>query len=358
MRAAVFQGPGKILMTNVADPVPGEGEVLLRVQYCGICGTDLHEYGSGRLFYGPQRPTGTILGHEFSAVVLEAGPGVAGVWPGDLVAVNPAENCRECSFCLGGDEHLCQNASGIGYGRPGGLAEYTVAAARRCVRFPQGFAADAAALTEPLAVAMHAVSRAAAQPPDTAFVAGAGPIGQLTLIALLHAGVSQVVVSEPSPARRQRAKDLGAAVVIDPLREDPGPLLRHITGERGADLSIECVGAPGALDDCLAATRRGGRIVVAGVFQERHPVDFARLLMAEHQLIGAFAYRVEFPHAANLISRREIDVLPVVSHRIPLDAVATTFAAIVHDRDAFEKVLVEMPGVAGRPAGRDEETST
>ncbi len=345
MRAALFQGPSRILMANVSDPVPGEGEVLLRVQYCGICGTDLHEFESGRLFYGPQRPTGTILGHEFSAVVVAAGPDVAGVWPGDLVAVNPSENCGECSFCLGGDEHLCQNATGIGYGRPGGLAEYTIASARRCVRFPQGFAADLAALTEPLAVAIHAVSRAATQQADTVFVAGAGPIGQLTVLALRHAGVSRIVVSEPSPERREHAKTIGADIVMDPVREDPGPLLRHITGGRGADVAIECVGAPASLDDCLAATRRGGRIVIAGVFQERHPVDFARLLMAEHQLIGAFAYRVEFPQAAHLISSGAIDVAPLISHHVPLDAVPTTFAAIVHDRGAFEKVLVEMPGL-------------
>ncbi len=342
MRAAVYKGPGEIAIEERPIPLPGEGEVLLRVEFCGICGTDLHEYESGRLFYGPERPADTIFGHEFSARVIALGAGVEGVAPGDLVTVNPAENCQECSFCLSGDEQLCQRSRGaVGYAKPGGLAEYTVAAARRCVVLPQGTPADRAALTEPLAVAMHAVNRAGPGPEDTVLVAGAGPIGQLTILALRQQGVERIVVSEPAAGRRGRAQNLGVDRVLDPASDNIGAALKELTGGRGADVSFECVGSAASLDACFAATRRGGKIVIAGVFQQPYPVNFARFTLAEHTLIGALGYREEFAQAAAAIAFGAIDVSPLISHRIPLEWAPEAFATIIGDRGAHEKVLVQ-----------------
>lgn len=342
MRAAVYRGPGLIEIEERSVLLPGAGEALLKVEYCGICGTDLHEYESGRLFYGPERPADTVFGHEFSARVVALGPDAEGVAPGDLVTVNPAENCQECSFCLAGDEQLCQRPRGaLGYARPGGLAEFTVAAARRCVVLPPGTPADRAALTEPLAVALHAVNRAAPQPEETVLITGAGPIGQLTILALRQAGVERIVVSEPAAGRRERAQKLGVAGVLDPSNENVGTALKELTDGRGADVTFECVGIAPALDACFAATRRGGRIVIAGVFQQPYPVNFARFTLAEHTLIGSLGYRDEFPQAAALIAFNTIDVSPVISHRIPLDWAPEAFATIVGDRGAHEKVLVQ-----------------
>lgn len=345
MRTAVYRGPGTIALEERPAPSPASGEVLLQVEYCGICGTDLHEYESGRLFYGPERPADTVFGHEFSARVVALGPAVAGVAPGDLVAVNPAENCQECSFCLAGDEQLCQRPRGaLGYARPGGLAEFSVAVARRCVVLPPGTPADRAALTEPLAVALHAVNRAAPRPDETVLVTGAGPIGQLTILALRQAGIERIIVSEPAAGRRERARKLGVAGVLDPASENVGAALKEQTGGRGADLAFECVGIAASLDSCFAATRRGGRIVIAGVFQQPYPVNFARFTLAEHTLIGSLGYREEFAQAAALIAAHSIDVSPVISHRISLDQAPEAFAAIVRDRGAYEKVLVQPSG--------------
>ncbi len=345
MRAAVYRGPGVIEIDERPAPEPGEGEALLRVEFCGICGTDLHEYESGRLFYGPARPSNTVFGHEFSARVVALGPGAQGLAPGDLVTVNPAENCQECSFCLAGDEQLCQRPRGaLGYQRPGGLAEFTVAAARRCVVLPPGTPADHAALSEPLAVALHAVNRAAVRPEETVLVTGAGPIGQLTILALRRAGVARIIVSEPAAGRRERAQKLGVAAALDPSSENVGAALKELTGGRGADVAFECVGIAAAIDSCFAATRRGGRIVIAGVFQQPYPVDFARFTLAEHALIGSLGYREEFADAAALIGAGAVDVAPVISHRIPLERVPEAFAAIVRDRGAHEKVLVHPAG--------------
>ncbi|HZQ36392.1 MAG TPA: alcohol dehydrogenase catalytic domain-containing protein [Dehalococcoidia bacterium] len=345
MRAAIYRGPGVIEIGDRPAPLPGAGEVLLKVEFCGICGTDLHEYESGKLFYGPERPADTVFGHEFSARVVALGPQAGGVAPGDLVTVNPAENCQECSFCLAGDEQLCQRPRGaLGYARPGGLAEFTVAAVRRCVPLPPGTPADRAALSEPLAVALHAVNRAAPRPDETALVTGAGPIGQLTILALRQAGVERIIISEPAAGRRERARKLGVAGALDPSSENVGAVLKELTGGRGADLAFECVGIAASLDSCFAATRRGGRIVIAGVFQQPYPVNFARFTLAEHMLIGSLGYREEFAQAAALIGANTIDVSPVISHRVPLESAPAAFAAIVRDRGAYEKVLVQPSG--------------
>ncbi|HLZ72991.1 MAG TPA: alcohol dehydrogenase catalytic domain-containing protein [Dehalococcoidia bacterium] len=342
MRAAVYKGQGRIELEERPLPLPGEGEVLLRVEFCGICGTDLHEYESGRLFYGPERPAETIFGHEFSARVMALGPGAEGMAPGDLVTVNPAENCQECSFCLAGDEQLCQRSRGaLGYAKPGGLAEYTVAAARRCVVLPPGTAPDRAALSEPLAVALHAVNRAAPAPEDVVLVAGAGPIGQLVILALRQHGIERIFLSEPAAGRRGRAQALGVERALDPVNENVGAALKELTDGRGADVSFECVGLAAPLDDCFAATRRGGRIAIAGVFQQPYPVNFARFTLAEHTLIGSLGYREEFAQAAALIGFGTLDVSPLISHRIPLAWVPEAFATIVADRGAHEKVLVQ-----------------
>jgi (R,R)-butanediol dehydrogenase/meso-butanediol dehydrogenase/diacetyl reductase len=342
MRAAIYRRPGVIEIEERPAPLPGAGEVLLRVEFCGICGTDLHEYESGRLFYGPERPADTVFGHEFSARVVALGPEVEGVAPGDLVTVNPAVNCQECSFCLTGDEQLCQRPRGaLGYQRPGGLAEFTVAPARRCIVLPPGTPADRAALSEPLAVALHAVNRAAPRAEETVLVSGAGPIGQLTILALRQASVERIVVSEPAAGRRERAQRLGIDTALDPSSENIGAAVKELTGGRGADVAFECVGIAPALDSCFAATRRGGRIVIAGVFQQPYPVDFARFTLAEHTLVGSLGYREEFAQAAALIAFGTIDVSPLISHRIPLDWAPEAFATIVSDRGVHEKVLVQ-----------------
>jgi (R,R)-butanediol dehydrogenase/meso-butanediol dehydrogenase/diacetyl reductase len=281
-----------------------------------------------------------IMGHEFSGEVVGVGAGVERFAVGDLATVNPGEPCGECLYCKSDRDNLCEKNLGLGYHRPGAFAEYVCAKASRAVKIAPDAPVDQVALTEPLAVAVHALNQGEHQPGETVFIAGAGPIGALTVAAARHLGAGRVIVSEPAARRRALAQHLGADEVIDPSASPAAPRVLELTGGVGVDLAVECVGIGAALDDCLAATKRGGRIVVAGVFEQPTPILLLRTMVFEHHIIGAFAYREEFRQAADLIASGEIDVSPVISRTVSLAEVPATFAEIAADRDRYHKVLV------------------
>jgi (R,R)-butanediol dehydrogenase/meso-butanediol dehydrogenase/diacetyl reductase len=312
MKAVALRGVRDMELIDMAEPQPGPGELKLRVRYCGICGSDLHEYESSviTLMINRQSP---IMGHEFTGEVVAVGPGVEGFAVGDLAAVNPGNPCGECFYCKSDRDNLCEQNLGLGYHQPGAYAEYVCAKADRAVKLAPDAPMDQVALTEPLAVAVHALNQGRLQPGETVFIAGAGPIGALTVAAARHLGAGRV-----------------------------------LAGGIGVDLAVECVGIGAALDDCLAATKRGGRTVVAGVFEQPTPILLLRTMVFEHHIIGAFGYREEFPQAADLIASGEIDVSPVISRTVSLAEVPATFAEIAADRDRYHKVLVSPDAGTGR----------
>lgn len=328
-------------LIDMAEPEPGPGELKLRVRYCGVCGTDLYQFESSlaTALINRQSP---IMGHEFSGEVVALGPGVEAFAAGDLATVNPLEPCGECLHCRSDRDNLClyERALGLGFHRPGGFAEYLCARASRAVKLAPDAPADQVALTEPLAVAVHALNQGGLRPGETVFVAGAGPIGALCVAAARHLGVGRVIVSEPAPSRRSLAERLGADEVIDPSTSSASLRVLQLTEGTGVDLAVECAGVAPALDDCLAGTKRGGRIVVASVFEQPYPILLLRTMFFEQQIIGAFAYREEFPQAADLIASGQIDVSPVISRTVSLAEVPATFAEIAADRDRYYKVLV------------------
>jgi (R,R)-butanediol dehydrogenase/meso-butanediol dehydrogenase/diacetyl reductase len=341
MKAVALRGVGDMELIDMVEPEPGPGELKLRVRYCGICGSDLHEFQSPVITLMTNRQS-PIMGHEFSGEVVAVGRDVDGFAVGDLATVNPQEPCGECLYCKSDQGNLClsERVLGLGYHHPGAFAEYVSAKASRAVRVDSDAPADQLALTEPLAVAIHALNQGGLQPGETVFVAGAGPIGALTVAAARHFGAGRVIVSEPAAKRRALAQHLGADEVIDPSKAPAAPRVLELTEGLGVDLAVECVGITVALDDCAVATKRGGRIVVAGVFEQPTPIILLRTMAFEHHIIGAFAYREEFPQAADLIASGQIDVSPVISRTVSLAEVPATFAEIASDRDRYHKVLV------------------
>jgi (R,R)-butanediol dehydrogenase/meso-butanediol dehydrogenase/diacetyl reductase len=349
MKAVSLRGVGDMELIDMAEPEPGPGELKLRVRYCGICGTDLYQFESSlaTALINRQSP---IMGHEFSGEVVAVGAGVEGFAIGDVVTVNPLEPCGECLQCKSGRDNLClyERALGLGFHSPGGFAEYLCARASRAVKLAPDAPADQAALTEPLAVAVHALNQGGLQRGETVFIAGAGPIGALCVAAARHLGAGRVVVSEPAPSRRSLAERLGADEVIDPSKAPAAPHVLELTEGLGVDLAVECVGITVALDDCAVATKRGGRIVIAGVFEQPTPIILLRTMAFEHHIIGAFAYREEFAEAAQLIASGQIDVSPVISRTVGLAEVPATFAELAADRNRYHKVLVSPDADPGQ----------
>jgi len=350
MRAAVSR-KRKLIVDEVAEPVPQTGDALVAVRACGICGSDLHtlehaehlvevaEAIGSDLTFDPEADY--VLGHEWCAEVLELGPGTdAAVAPGDLVVSVP--------YLVRGDTLL---PLGFVNDAPGGFAERMLLTAALCLRVPNGLDHRRAALTEPMAVALHAVNRATLAPGDAAVVIGCGPIG-LAIVAWLRArGVESIVASDLSPVRRELATKLGAQTVVDPREEPVVDAWRRVNGLSPVVL-FEAVGVPGMLDQAIFAAPTGSRIVVAGVCMQPDTIRPLLAIVKELDLRFVYAYtEAEFSETLRAIAEGEIDVAPIVSGTVGLDGVSDAFVAL-RAADHHVKVLVEPGG----PAGIEEVT--
>ncbi len=338
MFALVVTGPRTVTLADVPEPAAGPGQVKLRVRYVGICGSDLHELESDR----DRRAFGmsAVMGHEFSAVVVETGPGVQALAPGDLVTVNPSQWCGQCDACQKGHTWRCASPAGaIGYGGQGAYAEYVVAAAATCVRAPDGAPPDLLALTEPCAVALHALRRGRLARQEPVVITGCGPIGLLCVLVAKHLGAGAIVASDPVASRRERAAELGASRAVPP--EDLSAAVRDVVGAAQVPLAVEASGVAAGMTDCLSLLARGGRVVIAGVNEEPYPLSLFQTLVMEHEVIGSLGYaHDEFREAAALLGSGVLNAAPIISHRLPLREGPRVFAELVSERGAYHKVLL------------------
>jgi (R,R)-butanediol dehydrogenase/meso-butanediol dehydrogenase/diacetyl reductase len=339
MKAAVYRGIGQVEVTDVPRPEPGPGEVLIRVGYCGICGSDLESYHVG--MYEP----GLIPGHEFAGTIAGLGQGVAGWQVGDRVVVSDTVPCGACEPCLEGRLEACENLTMIGVTHDGALAECCVTAARSLHRLPDGVTLRQGALVEPLSVALHGVRRSRLQVGDRALVMGAGPIGLLTLQCAFLAGARMVAVTEVDATRRELARRLGASTVLDPARENVGLALAGPTGGQGPDIVLICTGAPAPFADAVSLVRKGGQIFVLGLCTEPVATDFTSIVLNDLCIEGSLAGRAEVPAAVDLIAQGRVEVDALVSHEIELDQVVTHGFQLLSAGDSGAcKILVRIGG--------------
>lgn len=336
MKAAVYVGDGLLAVEDRPVPVPSAGEVLIAVDYCGICGTDLHSVSEGWA-----RP-GSILGHEYAGRIAAIGPGVTGWTVGDEVTAEPGVVCGTCEFCAGGRPSLCREylTALLTGAWTGAFAEYVPVKARQVHRIPPGLGARAAALTEPLAVALHAITRSRVVPGQAALVTGAGPLGLLHVAALKARGAARVIVSEPSPARREAARGAGADRVVTPEELDGGasPLTE---ADDAVDVAFECSGSPAAFSAALAQLRPGGTLVIVGTGTLRPEIDHHRVILKELTVTGAFNYDATgFEDALALLASGALplDAL-VLPASVPLGGITSAMTDLAAGRTAA-KVLV------------------
>lgn len=299
MKAARFYGKEDLRVEEVAEPMPGPGQVKVRNAFAGICGSDLHFY-----YYPESVPldlehphplTGAhlpqILGHEFSGTVVEVGEGVTDVKVGDRGAVFPmAVSCGKCVACRRGLPFSCPLQGSLGANaQGGGLSEFTSFDASLLHLLPESVDLRMGALVEPMAVAWHAVARSEVNPGGTALIAGAGPIGIGSWFALKARGVEKVLISEPSPDRRGLVEALGATVV-DPVNEDLAGSVGEVSGGDGVDVVIDAAGAGPAISSALTSVAPGGRIVVVALHEHPAELQLTQLMMTETEIVGAVGY--------------------------------------------------------------------
>lgn len=279
MKALVYTSPNEMAYRDEPQPAPAAGEVLIRVDAVGICGSDMHAY-HGR---DPRRVPPLILGHELAGEIL-AGPGT-----GRQVTVNPLITCGHCEFCVQGRNNLCANRTMIGMTRAGGFAQYVTTAASSVIDLPAGISSRAAALTEPAATALHAVhmaTRALVRPlPECrVLILGGGAIGLLAALLLKSYGCRNVRLAEPNALRRDSAQRTVGCDVYDPVQ----PL--DALPDNSIDLVIDAVGARATRHAALAAVKPGGVIVHVGLADGASEIDMRKLTLAEITLIGVYTY--------------------------------------------------------------------
>ena len=303
--SAIWNEPGSILLESRPKPEAGLGEILVAVGASGLCGTDIHIVDGGY----PDARHGVILGHEFAGTIVEVGPGITYLAPGDQVAIDPNIPCGSCSPCHAGHPHLCERPDAMGSRRDGGLTEFMVTPATQAHRLPDGLSLVAASLAEPLACVLHAVDRVHLYPGATALVIGAGPIGLLTASVVKAAGATTVFVSEQNLRRRERIHEFGG----EPLAPEAVPA--------GAfDVVLECTGSVIAMRAALSAVRVGGTVAWVGVAEPQaqltlHPYDLFR---RELTIVGSYTNPFTMDRALALLASGSINWEALITHRYPL----------------------------------------
>ena len=347
MRAAVTMAPGVIEVTSVADPsAPGPGEVLLRPELVGVCGSDLHLF-DGHLPVTPKRggsPYPVIQGHEICAVVEALGESTAptGLSIGDRVAVWPLTSCGSCYPCRVGRASVCDAFQLLGVHVDGGLAEQLVVAADHVFGIGD-LSASLGAFVEPMAVAVHAAERGRVEAGEAVVVLGGGAIGQASLLAAKARG-ARVLVSEPVATRRDRALALGADEVADPAAGDLVGRARAFAGG-GVSVVVDTTGAPAALRSGIEMVASAGRVVVVGISGDEAPVPLGRFTEKEFDLLGSSCHeRADVEAAVDVVRAAAATLGGVLGPEHALEDAAEAFAFAGTHPERATKVLVRVTG--------------
>lgn len=346
MRAAVFHGSARPLSIEaMPDPVPGPGQVIIEVSYCGICGTDLH------LAEHDYVAPGTVFGHEFAGHIAAVGKEVAPALAlGAPVTALPLTSCRTCDLCRADAPGLCDDARfvGVNPGFHGGYAPFVAVDAAMIQPVPAGVAFTDAAMVEPLAVAHHAVSMSGIARDSAVLVLGGGPIGQAAALFARVLGARFVMVSEPTASRRELARAMGASDVVDPREVDIAQTFFARAG-RAPDIVIECVGVPGLIQQAITLCGKRGTVVVAGACFAPDQIMPTLAMGKELRLLFSQCYgESDFAAVIDAIATRRIDVAPLHTQTIALDAVPEAFASLARAPDQC-KILIDPQRQADRP---------
>jgi L-iditol 2-dehydrogenase len=343
MKVALMTGIGKMAFAERDIPQPKPNEVLVKIEYVGICGSDLHYYESGRIGDFVVKPP-FVLGHEPGGVVVEAGAEVSHLKPGDRVALEPGKTCGHCEFCRSGKYNLCPEV--VFFATPpvdGVFQEYVAHEAALCFKLPGNVSTMEGALIEPLAVGFHAALTGEGRIGQTALVTGAGCIGLVSMLALKAQGVSRVFISDVVAKRLQKAESLGADALINAAERDTAQAVRELSGGRGVDLVIETSGNEKSAGAAIEASRKGGTLVFVGYSGSgmmNLPISAA--LNKELTMKTIFRYRHIYPLAIDAVSRGAVDIKNIVTNIFDFDDIQNAMDQSVHNKADIVKSVIKI----------------
>ncbi len=338
MRAAVTYSAGKIEISEVAEPKPGERQVLVQVAAVGLCGSDVHFY----LGSDPYASFPRVQGHEFSGIVLEAPEPRLQTDPvaGDLVAVEPLLPCGTCYACRRGLSNCCMSLRVLGVHVDGALAE-RIAVRSSAVHVANDVTPELAALVEPLSIGVHACRRALVASGDRVVVFGAGAIGQAVLLAALERGAKVLVVDQLA-ARLELSTSLGAERVVDASKQETTEEVRAWTDSDGADVVFEATGSPTVLRQCVVVAAHGARVVVLGTPNNEAPFPVLEITRKELNILGSRNGTNCFQEALGIVRSRPQEIARLITQRFSLDEVERALQFASDHPDLTEKIMITV----------------
>jgi (R,R)-butanediol dehydrogenase/meso-butanediol dehydrogenase/diacetyl reductase len=331
MKIAAYIDRGVMEIREIATPEPEDHEILVKIEYCGICGSDIHQ-----VQYGMEEPDNIMMGHEASGVVVQVGKSVERWQEGDRVIVDRAQPCGQCWYCKNLLRDMCKNKK---WARYGGYAEYMVCFPENLYRLPDDVSLRAAALWNPMVNSIHAVKLSRQRLDDFVVVMGAGPIGLFVIAAAKRLGASRIFATEILPQRAEAARKMGADLVLNPLEDN---VLDAVTEFRevGADVVYECAGAANTLQEAIQYARCGGQVVLVAIHMEFF--DFSTILwvMKEVNIQAAFGHTAELDLAVEMLSDGTVNEDDVITSEISLEQLPETMKKLFGPNEEI-KVLVK-----------------
>lgn len=333
----------KMEIRDAQMPQASAKEVVVELEYVGICGSDVHYFHDGRC--GDYKVEGDfMLGHECAGTVVEIGEGVENLKVGDKVALEPGITCGQCEFCKSGRYNLCPDVQFLATPPVQGCYEnYIAFPENMCFKLPDNISTKEGALVEPLSVGMHAANQGDVRLGDSVVILGAGCIGLVTLLACKAHGATDITVVDVIPKRLDYALKLGATRVINGMEKDAAAEIDKLTDNAGVDKVFETAGAPITIQQTPYMVKNGGTIVLVGISaQEKIEYNFAKIMAKEAKIESVFRYRNIYPQAIAAIADGIIDVSGIVTHEFDFDDIQEAFDCAIHNKDDVVKAVIKL----------------
>ena len=338
MKAARFYEKHKLVVEEVPEKQPDEYGVMIKIRYCGICGTDVHIFEGAKGSAEVTPPV--ILGHELSGDVVRVGAMVKNVKPGDRVSVDPNSYCGKCYFCANGKRHLCENMVGLGTAADGGFAEYVTVPEELVFPIAENVSYEAAAMTEPLSCCLHGMELTEVKLGDTVMVIGTGNIGMIMLQLAKSAGAARIIAVEPNETRRQKAKLFGADICIDPLHDDTAAVLKA-NNIKNIEKVIDCAGLTSTAEYAVEYAGRGATVMLFGLTAPDDAMSLKPFSVFKKELTikGSFVNPNAFERAGRLLSSGVVKVEELITDIVPLGNIQSVFESRLYAKNG--KVLIK-----------------